>query len=231
MSIIKKIQNYYSANKIFTLSMAAFIGVRLFALDYHLVPTGSMNPTILEGDFVLTNKLAYGLRIPFTEQWLLKGADPVRGSVVVFSSPTDGTTLIKRLIALPGDTVELRNELVYVNGKPFGYKELPVTVLAGMSEQARKGGPVVFRETLPEGSSHDTVFYFSKEAKRNYGPVQVPANQYFMMGDNRDNSADSRYVGFVPREKLIGHSFSKLVSLNPEHGFLPRWERFGTKLD
>jgi signal peptidase I len=193
--------------------------------DWMQVPTGSMNPTIIEGDRILVDKHAFGLRVPFTLARLTHGDSPRRGEIVVFDSPADGTTLVKRVVAEPGDTVELRGERLIVNGEPSVYAPGDPARLDALLSTTAAIGPQVWRErgALP---AHDILLLPRVDAMRSFGPLTVPAGSYFMMGDNRDNSADSRTFGFVPRGLIYGRATKVVASFNPEHLHLPRADRW-----
>jgi signal peptidase I len=193
------------------------------------VPSGSMQPTILVGDRVLVNKLAYDLKVPFTTWHLAEWANPQRGDIVVFFSPHDGKRLVKRVIGLPGDTVELRNRRLFLNGKPVDYSPLDEAVSAPLAAAERRAN-LFATEALP-AHSHAVMATPSLPAPRDFGPQRVPAGQYFMMGDNRDNSFDSRFWGFVPREKIVGRASVVVMSLDHDHHWLPRSNRFFKSLD
>ena len=210
-------------------SVIAFIALMLmfrsaFA-DWMVVPSGSMNPTIVEGDRVLVNKLVFGLRVPFTDVHLTAGENPQRGDIVVFDSPKSGITLIKRVIGLPGDLIEMRDEHLFVNRRALDYVGLAVNSDADMLNSSRAEHHLMASERLP-GRPHAVMALPDRAAMRDFGPLVVPAGQYFMMGDNRDNSEDSRYIGSVPRRLIVGRASEVLVSLNPEHDWLPRTDRF-----
>ncbi len=190
--------------------------------DWNWVPTGSMKPSILEGELVLVNKLAYDLKVPFTTLRLSTWGNPVRGDVVVFYSPKDGTRLVKRVIGLPGDIVELRNDVLFLNGIPQQYS---VTDPAPFRHDVFEDqNPVIAIEHLA-ACDHYVLAFPSRGALRTFGPIVVPAGQYFMMGDSRDNSADSRYIGPVPREKIVGRVPRVLLSFDPSRHFIPRLQR------
>jgi signal peptidase I len=164
--------------------------IRAFVAQAYNIPSGSMKPTLLVGDFILVNKLVY------------RFSEPQRGDIVVFKYPIDpNIDFIKRIIALPGEEVEVRNNQVFINGKPLPLIE----VGRGEENGLRK---VIYEEVLPEGKKHKVQFYEDFPfSKRDFGPVVVPPNHYFVMGDNRDNSEDSRYWGFVTRENIVGKAF------------------------
>jgi signal peptidase I len=207
-----------------------FIAAAKSALaDINYVPTGSMQPTILCGDVVFINKLAYDLRVPFTTARLARWADPARGDIVVCFAPDDGTRLVKRIVGQPGDTVELRNDRLLINGTPAAYSPLPDSVSQGL-EPAERASARFARETLGK-RSHAVMALPARPALRTFGPVRVPAGQYFMMGDNRDNSRDSRFFGFMPRAEIIGEAKGVFVSGDLAHWLRPRFDRFFTRLD
>jgi signal peptidase I len=196
--------------------------------DWNDVPTGSMKPTILEGDRVYVNKLAYDLKVPFTTWHLLEWGNPQRGDIVVFYSPYDGKRLVKRVIGLPGDTLELRNDNLILNGQRVSYSSLESNSLQDLpaTEQAAH---FYATEQLP-GRSHAVAVWPAVQARRDFGPVTVPAGQYFMMGDNRDNSFDSRYYGTVERSRILGRATMAVLSVDRSHFYRPRWHRFFTPL-
>ncbi|MCX6940805.1 MAG: signal peptidase I [Verrucomicrobia bacterium] len=205
--------------------------------DINYVPSGSMQPTILCGDVLFINKLAYDLRVPFTTTRLARWADPARGDIVVCFAPDDDTRLVKRVAALPGDTVELRDDVLFLNGR-----RRPTTPLARNApgvrdlEPAERAVSVFARESLDTDEAitsrtHAIQFLPAQPALRNFGPVTVPAGHYFMLGDNRDNSRDSRFFGFMPRAEIIGEATAVFASADLAHWLRPRFHRFFSKLD
>jgi signal peptidase I len=198
--------------------------------DWVTVPTGSMNPTILEGDRVLVDKHAFGLRLPWTLIRLTEGRDPRRGEIVVFDSPVDGISLVKRVAGVPGDVVAIDERGLSINGDHANYSPGDQARVATLLAETRARGPVVYREggTLPE---HDMLRMPVPGAREFFGPVRVPEGMYLMLGDNRDNSADSRYIGFVPRQNIVGVTDRVAISFNPENYYLPRRGRYFDKLD
>jgi signal peptidase I len=202
-------------------AMSAF---RSAVADWNDVPTGSMKPTILEGDRIVVNRLAYDLKVPFTRWRVARWAEPQHGDVVVLCSPADGTRLVKRVVGLPGDLVELRDNRLLLNGQPARF-ELVARVGAGDGEPAR----LVARERL-DALDHRIQIVPESPAPRSFRPLRVPAGSYFVMGDNRDQSADSRYFGFVGRDDILGRVTGIAASLDITHSFKPRWERFGSGL-
>ena len=185
--------------------------------DWNIVPSGSMNPTIVEGDRIFVNKLAFGLRVPYTSLEVAHWAEPERGDVVVFYSPQDGTRMVKRVVGLPGETVSMVNNLIYINGKPANLSLTPTGVASGR---------IFANETLAGAAgAHPIIVTPALPARRSFGPVTVPAGHYFVLGDNRDNSGDSRYFGFVPLGNITGRSSRVLYSIDANDYYLPRWGR------
>ena len=200
------------------------IPVKSSLADWNWVPTGSMNPTILEGDLIYVDKVAYDLRVPLTLHRLAKWSDPARGDIVVCFSPDDGTRLVKRVIGLPGDTLELKDNVLFINGEPVPYAKADPAYAASLPQTLRQRS-ILATEDL-NGFAHAVMSIPSIVAMRNFGPVTMPPNSYFVMGDNRDNSRDSRYFGFVDREQIVGKAKAVIGSLNITDKFQPRLKRF-----
>ena len=218
--------------------LAAMI-LRTFVVQAFRIPTGSMKDTLLVGDFLLVNKFIYGARtpdsIPFTKiqlPYLRLPAfkEPQPGEIVVFKYPKDPTLdYIKRCIAVGGQTVEIRNGDVFIDGKPEGKKEQ-----IRRAYDPEEGHYVLYyRITRDDGKSYVIRHYADHNLEEeNWGPLKVPEGYLFMMGDNRDNSSDSRYWGFLPRENVIGKALIIYWSWNH---YLPitklfnkvRWKRIG----
>jgi len=196
--------------------------------DWNDVPTGSMNPTIMEGDRVFVNKLAYDLKIPFTIRHVALWGDPKRGDIVVFFSPVDEIRLVKRVVGLPGDRIELANNQLLVNGEPVKYGPLDQKFIneIPLDQQSQHH----FATEILAEHSHPVMATPLKPAPRSFGPITVPAGQFFMMGDNRDNSFDSRFYGCVERQRIVGRASAVVMSLDRDDYYLPRWHRFFTGL-
>jgi len=202
--------------------------IRSSLADWNDVPTGSMKPTILEGDRVYVNKLAYDLKVPFTTWHLAQWDNPQRGDIVVFYSPHDGKRLVKRVIGLPGDTIELRNDRLVLNGNPVKYKPIADELLRDVAARDRSDH-VFAAEELP-GKSHVVAAIPGVPARRDFGPFKVPEAKYFMMGDNRDDSFDSRYYGAVDRSRIVGRATAVALSFDRQNYWSPRWHRMFTSL-
>jgi len=211
-----------------TLALVLF-SVRSSLADWNDVPSGSMKPTILEGDRIFVNKLAYDLKVPFTTLHLAEWSNPKRGDIVVFFSPKDGTRLVKRVIGLPGDIVALRNDQLVINGQPVNYGPLDPAIPAQLSAAERDRG-VFATEQLPD-CRHSVMAIKGVPAMRTFGPVTVAKDHYFMMGDNRDDSFDSRYFGPVARDQIVGRATAVVLSLDKQHYWLPRWQRSFSSLE
>jgi signal peptidase I len=202
-------------HKRFLLFVMLMLLFRTSLADWNTVPTGSMKPTILEGDRIWVNKLAYDIRVPLTRLSLKHLADPERGDIIVFDSTSAHKRLVKRVIGLPGDTIYMQDNRLSINGRLLPYRL-----------ESSGDGVLAMRESL--GDKDHLIWIDSHRAGRlsSFPPVTVPAGHYLVLGDNRDNSADSRVIGFVPRADIIGRARSVVLSLNYEHYYLPRPGRF-----
>ena len=183
--------------------------------DWNDVPTGSMRPTVLEGERVFVNRVAYDLKVPFTTVRLAQWSDPSRGDIVVLYSPHDGVRLLKRVVGVPGDRIELKDNRLIVNGTTALYDDTAT----------RDRAATVLRETV-DRRAHLVAVSEGQTSSSTFGPVMVPTGQYVVMGDNRDNSFDSRFFGFVPRSEILGRATRIVASVDPERSFRPRFERF-----
>ena len=179
--------------------------IRAFVVQAFTIPSGSMMDTLLVGDYILVNKFLFGPEIPFTDTHLPGLRDPARGDIIVFKYPKDEERdFIKRIVALGGETVHVRDNRVFVNGRLLDE-------------------PYVRSGSIPAAGSGSCSYYYACE------PTLVPPSSYFVMGDNRDNSQDSRYWGFVKREKIRGKAFLIYWSWNGDRHWL-RWRRLGNWL-
>ncbi len=238
--------------------------VRSTFIDWNDVPSGSMNPTIVEGDRILINKMAYGLKPPlshgipllvtsknlqiygpWTDKFLIAWGQPQRGDIVTFWHPTQGHRLVKRLVGVPGDEIHIQDGRLRI--KPQGgewveakYRELdiqppPMTTLETKQgdvmlpvrrfEESILGHTRVVQHLRVNGQRGVRGVLNSNPQIRNFGPIVLEPGHYFMMGDNRDQSADSRFHGPVPRENITGEAVRVAWSLDSERYFAPRWSR------
>jgi signal peptidase I len=206
------VKSFLRNNKGFLAFLLLFGVFRTAVADWNPIPSASMHPNLLEGDVVLAHM-----------------GEPARGDIVTFRSPKDGTLLIKRLIALPGDTVEMRNERLYINGKGADYDVIADSLDSVQGETLRA---LQLSETIEGGRGGRRHIQVLPDlmAPRTFGPVKVPDGEYLMLGDNRDNSADSRVIGLVPRKLLVGRAERVLVSADYQGNWMPRTERFGMSL-
>jgi signal peptidase I len=214
----------YRGTVAFLLCMLVF---RSAVADWNVVPTGSMQPTIRIGDRIVVDKAAYDLRLPFTLISLWHRDDPRRGDIVVLDSSTADERLVKRVIGIPGDTVAMRDNKLYVNGRPAIYTAINEH---GISDD--HDDPARYAIEQVGAMRHALRWSLSRPGPaRDFGPVRVPPAQYLLLGDNRDNSMDSRWFGFFPRREIVGRSRYVALSLDPAHYYLPRLQRFAAALD
>ena len=213
------ISNFFKENKSLLLFISLMLVFRSAVADWNDVPTGSMKPTIVEGDRILINKLAYDLKLPFSQQTLVKFTDPERNDIVIFESKVADKRLVKRVIGIPGDTVSLVKNQLRVNQEIANYKVLATKDDYVLSEESIAGNKHLIRTKLQPGNA-------IQPTRANFREITIPAGFYLMMGDNRDNSADSRSIGLVPREEIIGRSSKVAFSLNYDKYLMPRSERF-----
>jgi signal peptidase I len=206
-----------------------WIPLRATVIDYNPVPTGSMNPTILEGDVVWVDKLAYSLRVPLTQKHIMRWGEPERGDIIVLISPVDGTRLVKRVIGIPGDEIALHHNRLILNGVPLSYTPPTADYRSTIAEIYRPHS--AFAEEALPGHLHPIMGLprVSNE-HRNFDSITVPNDRFFIMGDSRDNSIDSRAWGFAPRDAILGQAKGIVVSLDINDTYLPRWNRWGSKL-
>jgi signal peptidase I len=205
----------------------AVLVIRSFIAEPFRIPSSSMMPTLQIGDFILVNKFAYGVRLPVTNTKVLALGEPQRGDVIVFRFPEDPRIdYIKRVIGVPGDQIAYRNKVVYVNGEPVAQED--VGIYQGKGSGAEMTGSLLKTERLP-GVEHQILqrrtgsgFYPVHE-----GPWTVPTGHYFVLGDNRDNSQDSRFWGFVPEDNLVGKAFLIWMNWDSRNGGV-EFSRIGT---
>ncbi|MDD3733188.1 MAG: signal peptidase I [candidate division Zixibacteria bacterium] len=179
-----------NVKQVFVAVVLALI-IKTSIVEAYKIPTSSMEDTLLVGDFLLANKFIYGARIPLTNWRLPAIREPERGDVIIFTFPGDGVTkYIKRCIGLPRDTIEIKDKVLYINHEPFPLPEFAKYVDTSLSGQ---------QNIKPRG-------FGGMNSRDNFGPYVVPPDSYFMMGDNRDNSYDSRFWNSVPKDLVLGEA-------------------------
>jgi len=209
-------QVFWKENRQFFALLFCIVFFKSAIADLSSISGASMLPTLLDGDKVWVNKLAYDVKIPFTEISLAEVSDPKHGDIVIIDSKVADKRLVKRIVGIPGDTIYMQNNALIINGVAADYEVL-----------SREGSSIIIEEHLPEKTHQARLARgFLNRRGRSYGPSVVPDDQYFVLGDNRDNSADSRTYSFVPREEIIGRSSSVVFSLDSDNSYLPRGERF-----
>ena len=201
----------------------AFVFVlRAFVVEPFRIPSGSMIPTLLIGDFILVNKYEYGIKFPIFNSQLIEIGRPQHGDVVVFRYPLDPSTpFIKRVIGLPGDNIRIEDKHVYVNEKEVVWRDEKTYI--GIHSAARHTGSKVHQE-MAGGNNHAVLISPSRYSADE--SFSVPSGHYFVLGDNRDNSRDSRFWGFVPKENLMGKAF--YIWFNWDGG--PNFARAGLRI-
>jgi len=207
-----KIKKMLKENRGLILFLVLMSVFRSAVADYNSVPTGSMLPTIIPGDQITIDKLAYDIKVPFINRTLVHLNDPKRGDIVVFESKSADMRMVKRVIGLPGDSVEMVKNQVIINGKPLAYELTDIQVNSFVEQLPSH--PHNIQLTDKKGTSYDS-----------FREVVVPQNQYLVLGDNRQNSADSRAHGFIPRDEIIGRAQRVLVSFDYDANYLPRKDR------
>ncbi len=203
----------------------AVLLLRSFLVEPFRIPSGSMMPTLLVGDFILVNKYEYGIRLPVLNAKVLDLGSPQRGDVVVFRFPKDPSIdYIKRVVGVPGDHIEYRNKTLYVNSEQVA--QIPAGSYIGSGSGLSMSGADVRREALGD-VEHDILVVPNMRGVS--ADVVVPDGHYFVMGDNRDNSNDSRYWGFVPDQNLVGKAFMIWMNWDSAAGGIA-WNRIGDSI-
>ncbi|WP_206485369.1 signal peptidase I [Thalassotalea sp. G2M2-11] len=213
-----QLNKIFQANKSFITFLLLMLVFRSAIADWNDVPTGSMKPTIVEGDRILINKLAYDVKTPFINHSLIELAKPKVNDIIIFESDIAQKRLVKRVIGIPGDTVAMHNNRLIINNTAASYQPLE-----------SNDNYLVLLETI-NGQSHKIQLSPQNTQLSSFDAVTVPEDHYLVLGDNRNNSADSRVIGFVPKAEIIGKSNKVVFSLDYDHYWLPRNERFLTSL-
>ena len=226
---LKKIWREWRGFFVFVAVMLVF---RSAIADWNQVPSGSMKPSILAGDRIVVDKLAYDLRVPFTLTRITRWSEPRRGDIVTFPSPKDERLFVKRIVGIPGDQVEMRRNQLVINGEHAIYtplsreevRELPMayTLAHRFYRESILGNERVVMVDSPRKPSYTGYTSFAR--------VTVPEGNYLVLGDNRDNSGDFRVIGFVARERILGRAHAIAFSLDYEKYYAPRLDRFFTDL-
>jgi signal peptidase I len=203
----------------------AVLLLRSFLVEPFRIPSGSMMPTLLVGDFILVNKFDYGIRLPVLNTKIIDIGEPKRGDVVVFRYPKDPSVdYIKRVVGLPGDRIGYYNKILHINGKPVA--QIPAGIYVGNGSGVSMSGAGERQEQLGDVQHQILVMPRTPGLE---GEYVVPDNEYFVMGDNRDNSNDSRYWGTVPEQNLVGKAFRIWMNWDSANGGI-EWDRIGKKI-
>jgi signal peptidase I len=218
-NITKSISRVFKENTSLILFISLMLVFRSAVADWNDVPTGSMKPTIVEGDRILVNKMAYDLRLPFSQHSLFKLADPIANDIIIFESKVADKRLVKRVIGVPGDTVSMHKNQLLINQHPANYKLKSEQSGFAISQESIAGNNHLIRTQVKLGQDNNNKL-------ASFKPLTIPNGYYLVLGDNRDNSADSRAIGLVPRDEIIGRSNTVVFSLNYDNYFLPRSDRF-----
>ncbi len=215
---------------VFSLLVAVLIAtsIKSAIADWNTVPTGSMKPTIVEGDRIFVNKLAYDLKVPYTTIHIAEWDNPKRGEIVVFYSPEDGKRLVKRVIGVPGDTISMQNDELFINGKQLTYRDPDKKDLEHYRVDNKYKQNTIIEDL--DDKSHPILITPHAEVMSFYGPKTLPEGKYFMMGDNRFNSYDSRFIGPVDRRAIVGRATAIVISLDINNKYKPRFDRFFSSL-
>lgn len=217
------LKNLWRTNKGFVLFIGLMFVFRSAVADWNFVPSSSMNPTLISGDRVIVNKLAYSVRVPFTLQQIASWGSPERGDVITFDSPKDEVNLIKRVAAVAGDVVAMHDNTLTINGKVMERK------LLDPSRTIPTESGAVLAEVWSEqmgAKQIEVARIVAMNRNVEFEAVQVPAGHVLVLGDSRDNSNDSRFIGFIDVHRVTGQAVRVAMSHNPDMFYLPRAERW-----
>lgn len=213
------------ARSFFPILVVVFV-LRSFLYEPFRIPSGSLEPTLTIGDFILVNKYDYGVRLPVIHNKIIARGEPQRGDIVVFRwPPNPGYDFIKRVIGVPGDTISYINKQLYINGNKITQSDKKDAIM--IDEQGNEV-PVVEKQEALFDIKHQ-IFIDPKKPVKDFQFLRVPKGMYFVMGDNRDDSADSRFWGFVPEENIVGKAVAIWMSWDSENTGV-RWQRLGKRI-
>lgn len=218
--------NVEYSKSFFPVLLIVFV-VRSFIIEPFQIPSESMVPTLEIGDFIVVNKFTYGIRLPVIRTKIIDINEPKRGDVMVFFPPGQDVYYIKRVIGLPGDIISYENKKLTVNGKVWEQTFIKIDHDHGSANCTQIDKNALFIENI-EGVEHETRYCSDMRVKNERLDYIVPPGNYFMMGDNRDNSADSRVFGFVPEERIVGKAFAKWMYWKDKFRSLPSFSRVGS---
>lgn len=239
---LKKIKE----NKNFFGLLLLIISVKSSVLDWNYVPTGSMRPTLADGDQIIINKLAYDITIPLTYHSLYKISDPKRGDIVVFDTEKQDVRMVKRVLATPGDKIRIKNNKVYINNIKLNYEDdytnnfiettfkemdLIENKIFLKNKENKKEIEVIYKKETINGIEHGIRLEKGNSHSVGLKSFVIPEDRYLMIGDNRNNSYDSRYWGLVERGEIVGKVNHVVFSLNQNNFLIPRLNRFFKRVD
>lgn len=205
-----KLGKFWRENRGFIVFFSLMLFMRSSFADWYHIPSASMQPNLIEGDRVLVNKMAYRLDVPFTDIAVMDLSTPERGDIVVFDSKAADKRMIKRVIGVPGDVISMHKNQIMVNSQIASYET---------------EDDLIYTEAIG-GKKHQIQLIPVEYDYGSFNPVVVPKDHLLVLGDNRNNSSDSRYYGFVPIEEVSGKALKVIASLNPDNYYIPRKGRF-----
>jgi signal peptidase I len=222
----KKTRSFYKEwIEPFLIAAVVALFIRQFVVEAFKIPSGSMIPTLTIGDHLLVNKFVYGPRIPFTDSRIFTWKEPKRGDIIVFKYPeNEDKNFIKRVIGVPGDKIQIINGRLFINDQVVSVTPMGPPADKSVEEGLSFGKPMFYDEQL--GTVRHRIQYLTDQSYRNDGPWLVPKDSVFVMGDNRDNSQDSRVWGFVKFNKILGRALIIYWSWDGNDRWV-RWERIG----
>jgi signal peptidase I len=237
--VLTKKEKFKKEFKSISLIILGVLAFRSIFFEPFKIPSGSMIPTLMIGDFILVNKFSYGFKVPFSDWfsdpvYITGPSEPKRGDVIVFKFPKDPSiNYIKRVVGIPGDTLEIKNKVVHINGVAIEGKEFDGKSIMEDMDQSFKKYNFKFYKVKTGDHEHTIQIDQDNQINNEYYPITIPKGQYFVMGDNRDFSADSRYWKFVPFENIKGKAIAIWFSLTipwpgTEDSFNMRPWRIGT---